>query len=72
MAWRVLFIRDCDIHVSRQRTIAYRVGHVALLTDPQAAEALVRDAVELIADRTPGKPFIVVDDRWSRRNYAAA
>jgi hypothetical protein len=72
MAWRVLFIRDCDVHVSPQRTIAYRVGHVALLTDPQTAQVVAAGAVELIADRTPRKPFIVMDAQWSRRNSEAA
>jgi hypothetical protein len=72
MAWRVLFVRDCDLSVSPQRTIAYRAGHVALLTDEQTTRARAAGAVELLADRTPRKPFIVLDGRWSRRNYEAA
>lgn len=54
MAWRVLFVRDCDVHVSPQRHIAYRAGHVALLTDEQTVAAIT--AIELIEDRTPSKP----------------
>jgi hypothetical protein len=72
MAWRVLFIRDCDVHVSPQRTIAYRIGHVALLTDAQAAEAARAGAIEVIADVTPRKPRLVAGTQWSRRNFEAA
>jgi hypothetical protein len=58
--------------VSPQRTIAYRAGHVALLTDEQTMRARTAGAVELLADRTPRKPFIVLDGRWLRRNSAVA
>lgn len=54
MAWRVLFVRDCDVHLCPQRHVAYRAGHIALLTDDQTAAAIL--SVELLEDRTPNKP----------------